>query len=34
MWYHNKVYFKYNKPFSFFYRRDDEFSDTSYDWEE
>lgn len=34
MWHNNKIYFKYNKPFSFFFRRDSEFSDVSYDWEE
>ncbi len=32
MWRSNKLYFKMNKPFSFFGTRDDEFSDTYYDF--
>ena len=31
MWKNNKIYFRYNKPFSFFENRDDEFEEIFFD---
>lgn len=33
MWKDNKLFYKYNKPFSFFDTKNDEFEDTYYDWD-
>ena len=35
LWYNNKMFFKYNTPFSFFDNKDSEFSDIPWDgkWE-